>query len=158
DPAEPIADPDRPGGTTTIAAADPAGSDQVNPAASVTPDARAAVQATADPTPPDQTSSGQTSSGQGNGQPAAETEPKSESMQTGPLPGTGGPIPSLKLHSIWRDLMPGRGFFTRLPAPPTDLPLAEAAAIFPVIGALVGLGATLAYVLGLWVGLPSLMS
>lgn len=54
--------------------------------------------------------------------------------------------------------MTGLGFFTRLPVPATDQPLAEAALLFPVVGAAIGLGAAAFYVLGLWIGFSALMS
>ncbi len=50
------------------------------------------------------------------------------------------------------------GFFTRLPTPPSgdraDRPLAEAARVFPLIGAGLGLGAGLVYGLATAIGLP----
>lgn len=67
-------------------------------------------------------------------------------------------IPNFRLHGLWRDFMTGFGFFTRLPTPATDQPLAEVALVFPVIGAVIGLAATVFYMLGLWIGLSGLMS
>jgi adenosylcobinamide-GDP ribazoletransferase len=67
-------------------------------------------------------------------------------------------IPNMHLTDILRDLRVALGFFTRLPVRPPALPLAQAAAAFSLIGALIGLTATLFYGLGLWVGLSSLMS
>lgn len=61
-------------------------------------------------------------------------------------------------HGLRQGLLTGLGFFTRLPVRPTDQPLAEAVALFSVIGALIGLAATAVYVLGLWIGLSGLMS
>lgn len=67
-------------------------------------------------------------------------------------------FPGLFLHGLWRDLLAGLGFFTRLPLRVPDIPLAQAAGAFPIIGALIGLGATFIYIFGLWVGFSSLMS
>jgi len=91
---------------------------------------------------------------------SAESTPVEPISETGPGSGSGvaDEIPKLHLHSIWQDLMTGLGFFTRLPVRPGDMPLSEAARVFSVIGALIGFGATLFYVLGLWIGLSSLMS
>jgi adenosylcobinamide-GDP ribazoletransferase len=93
---------------------------------------------------------------------SAESTPGGPISEIGPGIGSGSnaadEIPKLHLHSIWQDLMTGLGFFTRLPVRPGDMALSEAARLFSVIGALIGLGATLIYVLGLWIGLSSLMS
>jgi adenosylcobinamide-GDP ribazoletransferase len=67
-------------------------------------------------------------------------------------------IPSFRLYGLWRDFLTGLSFFTRLPVPATDQPLAEAALLFPVVGAFVGLCAAAFYVLGLWIGFSALMS
>jgi len=45
-----------------------------------------------------------------------------------------------------------------LPVPATDQPLAEAALLFPVVGAVIGVAAAAFYVLGLWIGFSALMS
>ncbi|HVJ41120.1 MAG TPA: adenosylcobinamide-GDP ribazoletransferase [Dongiaceae bacterium] len=70
----------------------------------------------------------------------------------------GEAIPNLHLHGLGRSLLTGLGFFTRLPVRPTDQPLADAVAVFSVIGAVIGIAATAVYVIGLWIGLSGLMS
>jgi adenosylcobinamide-GDP ribazoletransferase len=75
-----------------------------------------------------------------------------------PLPNSADHIPNMHLTDILRDLRVALGFFTRLPARAPDLPVAQAAAAFSLIGGLIGLAATLGYGLGLWIGLSSLMS
>jgi adenosylcobinamide-GDP ribazoletransferase len=73
-------------------------------------------------------------------------------------PGSEDAIPNLHLHSIWQDVTTGLGFFTRLPVGASTTSLSDAARVFSLIGALIGIGATLFYVFGLWIGLSSPMS
>ena len=73
-------------------------------------------------------------------------------------PGPEEAIPNLHLHSIWQDVTTGLGFFTRLPVRPGATTLSDAARVFSLIGALIGIGATMCYAFGLWVGLSSPMS
>ncbi|HVJ32320.1 MAG TPA: adenosylcobinamide-GDP ribazoletransferase [Terriglobia bacterium] len=108
-------------------------------------------------TPPGSTpgAAPQTSDDGAAAQPAAQPA----AGATEPEPGTPEDvIPIHHLHGLGQGLLTGLGFFTRLPVRPTDQPLAEAVALFSVIGALIGLGATAVYVLGLWIGLSGLMS
>src|SRR5258706_442556 len=74
-------------------------------------------------------------------------------------PGEGSDkIPNLHLSDLLHDLLAGLGFFTRLPVRAPNVALAQAAMVFSAIGALIGFAATLFYVLGLWIGLSSLMA
>lgn len=70
----------------------------------------------------------------------------------------GSAMPELNLHSFVSDLRAAFGFFTRLPVRPTDIPLADAVRVFPLVGGTIGVVATVIYGFGLWIGLSSLMS
>jgi adenosylcobinamide-GDP ribazoletransferase len=137
EPADPGADPDKgtpatDSGDALAGASDPA-SGETRGAAQATP-RDASVKSSAEAIP-------------ASGEAAASAEAGAEDV-----------IPNLHLHSLWQDLVTGLAFFTRLPVRSAHIALADAARVFSLIGALIGLAATLVYVVGLWIGLSSLMS
>src|ERR1700754_3769532 len=127
EPASSAADPDK---------GAPATGPVEDPAAGV-PDAASDEAVGADPATTDQVTGPDTS-------PESPAEATTASGEAG----AGDAIPNLHLHSLWQDLVTGLGFFPRLPVRSAGTALSDAARVFSLIGALIGLGATLAYVLG----------
>ena len=83
--------------------------------------------------------------------PESHTKTDTNSDSSRPWPGTPGD---------WvEDLRLAAGFLTRLPlAPSADRPLAQAARVFPLVGAALGLAAGLIYGLAAALGLPSMLA
>ena len=114
------------------------------------------------PLPPDSPPSGPDAAAATSADGESGDQPAPPAHSAEPPIGTRGEgsdkIPNLHLSDLLHDLLAGLGFFTRLPVRAPNVALAQAAMVFSAIGALIGFAATLFYVLGLWIGLSSLMA